>query len=47
VHLLGHSYGGIVALEAARQTRNLLSLTLYEPAVGFEGAVLEEFITEI
>lgn len=47
VHLLGHSYGGIVALEAARQTRNLLSLALYEPAVGFEGAVPEEFITEI
>jgi pimeloyl-ACP methyl ester carboxylesterase len=37
VHLRGHSYGGIV-LEAAQQTRNLLSLALYEPAVGFEGA---------
>ncbi len=47
VHLLGHSYAGIVALEAARQTRNLRSLTLYEPALGFEGAVPEEFITEI
>jgi pimeloyl-ACP methyl ester carboxylesterase len=46
VHLRGHSYGGIV-LEAAQQTRNLLSLALYEPAVGFEGAVPEEFNTEI
>ena len=33
--------------EAAQQRRNLLSLALYEPAVGFEGAVPEEFITEI
>lgn len=47
VHLLGHSYGGLVALEAARRTGDLASLTLYEPAIGFEGAIPEEFIAEI
>ena len=30
-HLVGHSYGGVVALELARRTRRLLSLTLFEP----------------
>jgi pimeloyl-ACP methyl ester carboxylesterase len=30
VHLLGHSFGGLVALEAALLTRNLRKLVLYE-----------------
>lgn len=30
-HLLGHSYGALCALEAARHTSNLRSLVLYEP----------------
>jgi pimeloyl-ACP methyl ester carboxylesterase len=30
-HLLGHSYGGAVALEAARRGPDLASLVLYEP----------------
>ena len=33
VHLLGHSYGGIVALEAALRTDRLRSLILYEPPI--------------
>jgi pimeloyl-ACP methyl ester carboxylesterase len=33
VHLLGHSYGAIVALEAARRTERLRSLILYEPPI--------------
>lgn len=37
VYLLGHSYGGICALEAALRTRNLAALALYEPAVGLNG----------
>lgn len=37
VHLLGHSFGGICALEAALLTRNLRKLVLYEPPVPVEG----------
>jgi pimeloyl-ACP methyl ester carboxylesterase len=47
VHLLGHSYGGLVALEAALNTGKLASLTLYEPAIGFEGAIPAELVAEI
>lgn len=38
-HLLGHSYGGIVALEAASRATDLRSLILYEPpfSVGMDG----------
>ena len=31
VFLLGHSYGGVAALEAAFLTKNIVSLILYEP----------------
>jgi pimeloyl-ACP methyl ester carboxylesterase len=37
-HLLGHSAGGILALEAAERADNLLSLILYEPAYVVKGA---------
>jgi len=37
VLLLGHSYGGLIALEAALRTDNLSKLILYEPPI-FEGA---------
>jgi pimeloyl-ACP methyl ester carboxylesterase len=37
-HLLGHSAGGILALQAAERCRELLSLILYEPAFVVEGA---------
>jgi len=33
VNLLGHSYGGICALEAATRSKNLRRLILYEPPV--------------
>jgi pimeloyl-ACP methyl ester carboxylesterase len=33
VNLLGHSFGGICSLEAARLTRNISRLILYEPPV--------------
>jgi pimeloyl-ACP methyl ester carboxylesterase len=33
VGLLGHSYGGICALETALRTRNIQKLILYEPAI--------------
>jgi pimeloyl-ACP methyl ester carboxylesterase len=35
VFVLGHSYGGICALEAARLTTNVEKLVLYEPPLGF------------
>lgn len=37
VMLLGHSYGGICALEACLRTHNVKRLVLYEPAVAVEG----------
>lgn len=37
VHLVGHSFGGVCALEAALRTHNLQTLTLYEPPLGFDG----------
>jgi pimeloyl-ACP methyl ester carboxylesterase len=37
-HLLGHSAGGILALQAAERCDDLLSLILYEPAFVVEGA---------
>lgn len=37
-HLLGHSAGGILALQAARHERSLLSLILYEPGFVIDGA---------
>src|SRR5262245_20820801 len=37
VYLLGHSYGGVCALEAARLTPHVHKLVLYEPPVPLEG----------
>jgi pimeloyl-ACP methyl ester carboxylesterase len=36
VHLLGHSHGGLCALEAALRTDNVASLIVYEPAGPWE-----------
>jgi pimeloyl-ACP methyl ester carboxylesterase len=47
VHLVGHSYGGICALEAALLTANLRTLTLYEPALGYEGEIPEELVAPL
>lgn len=35
VNLLGHSYGAICSLEAARLTKNINRLVLYEPPISF------------
>jgi pimeloyl-ACP methyl ester carboxylesterase len=35
VNVLGHSYGGVCALEAALQTDRIRKLVLYEPPMGF------------
>ena len=37
-NLLGHSYGGLVALEAALLTRNVRKLVLYDPGIEVAGA---------
>ena len=37
VNLLGHSYGGLVALEAALLTRNVRKLVLYDPGIEVGG----------
>lgn len=37
VHLLGHSYGALCALEAALRTPDVRSLTLYEPGIEVGG----------
>jgi pimeloyl-ACP methyl ester carboxylesterase len=47
VHLLGHSYGGLCALEAALLTSNLAALTLYEPAIVPGGTIPEEFVAQL
>jgi pimeloyl-ACP methyl ester carboxylesterase len=39
-HLLGHSFGALVALEAALQLPNLSKLVLYEPGMPLPGVVL-------
>jgi pimeloyl-ACP methyl ester carboxylesterase len=38
VYLLGHSYGGVCSLEAARLTDRIEKLVLYEPPLGFVGS---------
>jgi pimeloyl-ACP methyl ester carboxylesterase len=37
VNLLGHSYGGLLALEAALLTRNVRKLVLYDPGIEVAG----------
>lgn len=37
VHLLGHSFGGLIALQAARQGASLRRLVVYEPAIVTNG----------
>ncbi len=39
-HVLGHSFGGLLALEAALRTRNIRKLVLYELAIGTLEGVL-------
>jgi pimeloyl-ACP methyl ester carboxylesterase len=39
VNLLGHSYGALIALEAALLVKNLHKLILYEPAIRLNGSL--------
>jgi pimeloyl-ACP methyl ester carboxylesterase len=46
VVLLGHSYGAICSLEAARLTRNVRALILYEPPLPLGGPVYPRGVAE-
>lgn len=37
--LVGHSYGGLVALEAGRNNRSLRKIAVYEPGVSIDGSM--------
>jgi pimeloyl-ACP methyl ester carboxylesterase len=37
--LVGHSYGGLVALEVARNNRDFTKIALYEPGVSIDGSM--------
>jgi pimeloyl-ACP methyl ester carboxylesterase len=41
VNLLGHSFGGICALEAGLLTRNIRKLVLYEPSISVPGVPVD------
>lgn len=38
-YIIGHSYGGLIALEAARNNNTFLKLALYEPGVSINGSI--------
>ncbi|MEO5952494.1 MAG: alpha/beta hydrolase, partial [Chloroflexia bacterium] len=37
--LVGHSFGGLIALEAARNNRSLAKIAVYEPGVSINGSI--------
>lgn len=43
-HVFGHSYGGLVALEAARRDPGIAKLALYEPGVSVQGLISTDWI---
>ena len=45
VDLVGHSYGGLIAVEAIRQGANVRSLALYEPVARPFGSIVEPLVT--
>jgi pimeloyl-ACP methyl ester carboxylesterase len=49
VHLLGHSFGAICALEVALRTDNIAKLVLYEPALADDGDEIfpEELLQQV
>jgi pimeloyl-ACP methyl ester carboxylesterase len=38
-HIFGHSYGGLIALEAARTSKCFLKVAVYEPGVSVDGSI--------
>jgi pimeloyl-ACP methyl ester carboxylesterase len=45
-YVFGHSYGGLVALEAARRDPNIAKLALYEPGVSVQGLISMDWIPQ-
>ncbi|MGF7228658.1 MAG: alpha/beta fold hydrolase [Candidatus Saccharibacteria bacterium] len=45
-YLFGHSFGGFVALEAARNNKNVTKLVVYEPGVSINGAISVDWTGE-
>lgn len=43
-HLVGHSYGGLIALEAARDDDRIEKIAVYEPGVSMDGSVPADWI---
>ena len=37
--LFGHSYGGLIALESARNNRSFIKVAVYDPGVSIEGSI--------
>jgi pimeloyl-ACP methyl ester carboxylesterase len=45
-YVFGHSYGGLVALEAARRDPGIAKLALYEPGVSVQGLISMDWIPQ-
>ena len=45
-HLVGHSFGGLVALEAARRNAALRKIAVYEPGVSINGSIPMSWMRE-
>ena len=45
-YVIGHSYGGLVALEAARRDPGITKLALYEPGVSVQGLISMSWIPQ-
>ncbi len=43
-YVFGHSYGGLIALEAARRDPGIAKLALYEPGVSVQGLISMDWI---
>jgi len=42
--IVGHSYGGLVALEYARNNKHIQAVAVYEPGVSIDGAIPMEWL---
>lgn len=45
-YVFGHSYGGLIALEAARRDPNITKLAVYEPGVSVAGLISMDWIPQ-
>jgi predicted alpha/beta superfamily hydrolase len=45
--LVGHSYGGLIALEVARNNKDFNKIAVYEPGVSIDGRELRRLLLRI